>query len=239
MPVNAVRIQPFQIPPGVPMSSIVFYAVPVSGYSAKTRIVLQAKGLRYEERLPPDGYRSPAYRAIVPMGTVPAIVVGDFCLSESEPIAEYLEERFPSPSLLPGDAQARARIRFLSRFHDLTLEPVVRSLFAHVDPSRRNEAIVKGALTQIEERLSRLECLLGQGPLAHGADLTLADCGFATTLPLAQRLTAATGQTLTYSRRLQQWLDALAAQPAVASALAPWWPATDTWIRANLNKDPA
>lgn len=219
------------------MSPIILYAVPVSGYSAKARIVLEAKQAPYEERLPPQGYRSAAYRAIVPMGTVPAIIVGDFVLSESEAIAEYLEETFPAPALLPGNAQTRARIRFLARYHDLHLEPQVRSLFAHVRPSRRDEAFVAAAVAGIGERLARLENLLGPGPLAHGAGLTLADCGYATTLPLAKMLVAGLGHALTYSDRLQRWQDALAGQPAVARALASWRPATEAWIATNLQED--
>ena len=220
------------------MSSVILYAVPVSGYSAKTRIVLEAKRIPYEERLPPEGYRSAAYRAIVPMGTVPAIVVGDFVLSESEAIAEYLEERFPTPTLLPGDPQARARIRFLARYHDLMLEPAVRTLFAHVDPNRRDAAFVAGAVAQIDDRIARLEHLLGPGPFAHGNSLTLADCGFATTLPLAQMLVAAVGHALTYSVRLQHWQEVLADEPAVARALSSWRPSTRAWLEANLRKDP-
>ena len=71
---------------------MIFFATPLSSYSAKVRIVLCVKKLPFEEREPPGGYRSAQYRAVVPMGTMPAIQEGNWVLSESEAISEYLEE---------------------------------------------------------------------------------------------------------------------------------------------------
>ena len=93
---------------------MIFYATALSSYSAKVRIALCAKGVVFEERLPPEGYRSAQYQAIVPMGKLPAIQEGDWVLSESEAINEYLEERYPEPPLLPQGAQERAQVRFLA-----------------------------------------------------------------------------------------------------------------------------
>ena len=82
---------------------MIFHATALSSYSAKVRVVLCVKGLDFEERAPAQGYRSPEYRALVPMGTLPAIQIEDWVLSESEVINEYLEERYPAPAMLPQD----------------------------------------------------------------------------------------------------------------------------------------
>ena len=79
---------------------MIFHATALSSYSAKVRLVLCVKGIEFEERAPKNGYRSAEYRALVPMGTMPAIQEGDWVLSESEAINEYLEERYPSPPML-------------------------------------------------------------------------------------------------------------------------------------------
>ncbi len=71
--------------------SRILYANSISNFASKVRVALELKGLAYEERLPPDGYGTPAYKRIVPMGTIPALVEDDFVLSESETILEYLE----------------------------------------------------------------------------------------------------------------------------------------------------
>jgi glutathione S-transferase len=212
---------------------MIFYATALSSYSAKTRIVLVAKGVRFEEREPPGGYRSAEYRALVPMGTVPAIVDGGLALSESEVIHEYLEERFPRPSLLPGEAHDRARIRFLARFHDLYLEPPVRRLFPHMRADAGDPETVAALATEIDARLAQLASLVRPRPFLASEVMTLADCGFAVTIPLACRLLAALGRPPTLPAAIAGWLPQVAAHPAVATALSAWGPATDHWIRSR------
>lgn len=62
-----------------------------------------------------DGeHRSPAYRAKLVTGKVPALEHGDFVVGESLAILEYLEERFPAPDhprILPRGLRERARAR--------------------------------------------------------------------------------------------------------------------------------
>ena len=212
---------------------MILYATPLSSYSAKVRIVLAVKGIAFEEREPPGGYRSEAYRALVPMGTVPAIDDDGFVLSESEAIAEYLEERFPEPALLPADPRDRARSRFLSRFHDLHLEPHVRALFAHVDPAKRDAAYVEARMADIRRRIAQLDGFVAAAPYALGPKLMLADCGFAVTLPLAKLISRSIGVPLVLPPRLDAWLAALDAHPAVATALAAWQPATARWLASQ------
>ncbi|MFN0161742.1 MAG: glutathione S-transferase family protein [Burkholderiales bacterium] len=215
---------------------MIFYALPVSTYSAKVRIVLLAKNVRFEERAPPDGYRSAAYRAIVPMGTLPAIDDNGFILSESEAINEYLEDRFPHPALLPSSPQDRAAARFLSRFHDLYLEPPVRALFAHMSPAKRDVAVVAARAAEIDRRVTQLAQLAKPRPYLAGASLTLADCGFAVTLPLAQRLLGVLGQPFALPPNLTAWQASVAAHPAVETALAPWRTATEAWVAAQVKQ---
>ena len=74
---------------------ITLYNVPVSSYGAKVRIILAHKGIEWTELAPPGGYGSPAYRAVIPSGTVPAIIDGDLKLADSEAIAEYLDVSRP------------------------------------------------------------------------------------------------------------------------------------------------
>ena len=90
---------------------ITLYNVPVSSYGAKVRIILVHKGIEWTELAPPDGYGSSAYRAIIPSGTVPAIIDGDLKLADSEAIAEYLDEHVPAPPMMPADPESRARAR--------------------------------------------------------------------------------------------------------------------------------
>ena len=144
------------------------YAIPVSTYSAKVRIALGIKGVDFEMVPPPGGYSTPTYMALVPLGTIPALEDGDFRLSESDVLIEYIDETCDGPKLLPGNAAERARHRYMARYHDIWLEPHLRRTFAHVDPSARDEAALndlvqaillrpewKKELTAIVEQLRR------------------------------------------------------------------------------------
>jgi glutathione S-transferase len=196
--------------------------------------VLVAKNVAFEEREPPGGYRSDTYRQIVPMGTLPAIVDDGLVLSESEAINEYLEERFPLPAMLPQDPQQRAMSRFLSRFHDLYLEPPVRALFGQVAPVGRDAALVAARVADIRKRVAQLAELSSPRPFLAAETLTLADCGPAVTLPLAQMLLTALGQRLDLPPAIAAWQQAVQAHAAVAQVLAPWRAATDNWLNSRL-----
>ena len=209
---------------------MIFHATALSSYSAKVRLVLCVKGVDFEERAPAQGYRSAEYRALVPMGTLPAIQEGDWVLSESEAINEYLEERYPTPAMLPQDLQLRAQSRFLCRFHDLHLEPRVRALFAHVKPAQRNPQTVLALRDDIDARLRQLASWVQPQPFLLTTTIGLADCGPLVTLPLASQVLAVCGQPLTLPPALGEWLQMASAHPDVERALAPWRAATQTWL---------
>lgn len=209
---------------------MIFHATALSSYSAKVRLVLCVKGVDFEERAPAQGYRSAVYRALVPMGTLPAIQEGDWVLSESEAINEYLEERYPTPAMLPQDLQLRAQSRFLCRFHDLHLEPRVRALFAHVKPAQRNPQTVLALRDDIDARLRQLASWVQPQPFLLTPTIGLADCGPLVTLPLATQVLAACGQPLTLPPVLGEWLQMASAEPDVERALAPWRAATQAWL---------
>ncbi|MEM7745404.1 MAG: glutathione S-transferase family protein, partial [Pseudomonadota bacterium] len=151
------------------------YAIPVSLYCAKLRIVLRHKELTWEEIPPPGGYGSAAYKDHVPSGNLPALVDGDLLIADSEAIAEYLEERHPVPAMLPSDAADRARVRERGRFHDTRLEPALRALFPFL-PGRSAppESFPDAQADQVSTRLEQLSQMLG--PVA-GEALSLGDCG--------------------------------------------------------------
>lgn len=216
---------------------IVFYALPVSNYSAKVRIALQAKNVPYQEREPPDGYRSEAWRALQPTGTLPAIDDHGFLLAESEAIIEYLEDRYPEPPLLPGSARDRATARFLARFHDLHLEPRVRALFPLVRPARRDATRLAEALDGLRARVALLARIARPQPYLAGAALSVADCGFAVTVPLALRLCQALDTELSLPGAIARWRELVQTHPAVDAGLAPWRAATERWIEAQYGAE--
>ena len=85
----------------------------------RVRIVLLMKKIAFERVS--VGFNSEtnrtnptSYHALNPQGMVPALADENFILWQSLAIAEYLDELFPSPPLLPADSRGRARVRSLA-----------------------------------------------------------------------------------------------------------------------------
>ncbi|MDF1586887.1 glutathione S-transferase family protein [Marinimicrococcus flavescens] len=211
--------------------SLVLYAHPVSNFCAKVEIVLRLKNLAYAIRLPPGGYGSPEYRAIVPTGTIPALVDDKLVLAESETINEYLEEAYPEPPLLPEGTVARALARQLARFHDTRLEPVLRGLFPQMDPAVRDRSAVAAAAETYRKRLHELALLAKPSPWLGGPRIGLADAAYPATLLMGDMMLAALGERAPLPDSLVAWRRALDAHPAAAPVLERSREALEEWLR--------
>ncbi|MDX6751404.1 glutathione S-transferase family protein [Geminicoccaceae bacterium 1502E] len=211
--------------------SLVLYAHPVSNFCAKVEIVLRLKNLAYETRLPPGGYGSLEYRAIVATGTIPALVDGELVLAESETINEYLDEAYPEPPLLPDATVARALARQLARFHDTRLEPVLRGLFPQMDPATRDKGAVAAAAETYRKRLHELALLAKPSPWLGGPRIGLADAAYPATLLMGDMMLAALGESAPLPESLAAWRRALDAHPAAAPVLEQSREAMQAWLR--------
>lgn len=77
-----------------------------------SHIVLEWIGQPYEtERLTREQTKEPAYLKLNPVGSVPTLVDGDFVLTQSAAILDYLAELHPEANLIGDDAKARAETR--------------------------------------------------------------------------------------------------------------------------------
>lgn len=206
---------------------LTIYAIPVSLYCAKLRILLRHKGLEWQEIPPPGGYGSVEYNALVPAGNLPALRHDGLLIADSEAIAEYLEEVFPDPAMLPGTPSDRARARARSRFHDTRLEPAVRALFSDIGKAVA-PTVTAEKTARIEKRLGELATLLAQEPA--GADLTLGDCGFPITATWIDALTPIMGLTVAWPDGVRRYLADLQKHPAVATELQSYGDALRNWL---------
>ena len=85
-----------------------------SSASYRIRILLNLKEIDYEYvavLLNKGEQKHADFLARNPSGLVPVLDTGEQSLGQSLAIAEYLEERFPEPALLPADPAGRARVR--------------------------------------------------------------------------------------------------------------------------------
>ena len=96
----------------------------LSPYVRKVLVVLDLKGLRYEIDPIVPFLGDDRFSAVSPIRRIPVLIDDAVTLSDSTVICEYLEERHPSPVLLPRDTVQRARARWLEEFADTRMGEV-------------------------------------------------------------------------------------------------------------------
>lgn len=160
----------------------VLYHVPLSPFCRKVRLTLSEKRIdvdlqeeRYWEKAPEFMRRNPA-------GKVPVLKIDGLTLAESAPICEYLDEVYPTPSLMPVDPRERFEVRRLVQYFDDTFyrevtlnilgERVYKKLTGAGYPDSRN---VKAGVTRIKFHLDYLAELLDHRRWLAGDVMTLAD----------------------------------------------------------------
>jgi glutathione S-transferase len=174
-------------------------------YCARIRIVLAEKEIEHE-LVQCDLDHRPAflYELNPPEGRVPILEEDAFVLPESPVIAEYLEERFPDPPLLPADAAERALARLLiERFDDFG-DPYYDLYF------KRSA----GSVDRIEAALAALDRRLEETPYLAGRAYSLADIAY---LPWILRLEARLGIGIDAHPSIGAWVERLLERPAVAA----------------------
>ena len=168
-----------------------------SSASYRVRIALALKGLD-AELLPVHLLRNEqlaeAFAAIAPARLVPLLVDDEVVLAQSMAIIEYLDETHPTPSLLPGNAAARARIRALAQdmaceIHPLNNLRVLRYLVHEMklsedDKNRWYRHWVETGLEVVEKQLASA----ATGRFCHGDTPTLADCVLVPQIHNAKRM---------------------------------------------------
>ena len=109
------------------MAEVTLHGSPGSSATARVRIALGLKSIEHEFRVV-DLFRhenlSEGYRAINPLGQVPALEIDGVVLTQSIAICEYLEHTRPEPPLLPADPVARARCRELVEIINSGIQPL-------------------------------------------------------------------------------------------------------------------
>jgi maleylacetoacetate isomerase len=166
-----------------------------SSASYRVRIALALKGLSCEllpVHLVRNEQLADGFAALAPAKLVPLLVDDDQLLAQSMAIIEYLDETHPEPSLLPGDAAARARIRALAQdvaceIHPLNNLRVLRYLVHDLkvgedDKNRWYRHWVETGLEVVERQLAAQP-----SRFCHGDAPTLADCVLVPQIFNAQR----------------------------------------------------
>lgn len=198
------------------------YNADLSNFATKCRIAIYEKDAPVEiVPVPGGGLKSPEYIDIYPLGMVPALDTGSRVIGESQAINELIEECWPNPALLPTDASERAFVRFLCGLHDGQLEAPFRAMYGHVDPSKRDAAVVEANLPRVNAKLDAFEAAIADATYLAGDAFTLADCALAPTAVFLEKFLPLLGSpAFTESRpRLAAWWETVQQRPSVEKAL--------------------
>lgn len=149
------------------------------------RIVLNTKGIEWEYCsivLTKGEQRSEEFKAMNPLGLVPVLDTGEAVLAQSPAIAEFLEEQYPDPALLPRDALGRARVREMMHTIGCEIHPLqnlgvlqhIKSEFSLDDAavSAWGRKWIDRGFTAFETRAKEQSA---GGRFSFGDSLTLAD----------------------------------------------------------------
>lgn len=151
-----------------------------SPYAARVRMLLRAKGAGIDLVDPPGGVGSGEYRAINPLGKIPALVLEDGrVLPESEVICGYLDATLGGPSLYPADPVHRAQVTLIVRLADLYVSPGMNDFFKLLFTDPGNRAGFAALVPGIARGLKYLDLYVAPAGYAAGAHLTQADCALA------------------------------------------------------------
>lgn len=198
------------------------YQLPFSHYSSKVRLVLLEKGLSVSlSDIPGGSQTSEEYLAINPTGLVPCLVDGDLVLGESEVIAEYLEDQYPEIPMLPTDAKARAKSRWLSRIHDLQLGPRLTNLYVLSLDGDPSADVVEQELTALFSVLDLVEQSVQPAPFFFGGQFGISDASYVLSLWYAMVLSEVFGQPLSQDRfpKLLTWFEHASRRASAVSVL--------------------
>ena len=168
------------------------YGGDLSPYTAKVRMQIYAKGITDISFERPPGFFQGEFNKTSPLGRIPALAIssnpggGEDVIPESEVIAEYLEECYPTPSLRGDSPRQRALVRTISRIGDVYLMNNIFMALPQIPRATRNESIRDLFVAQMTRGINALEHYLSDGAYAAGDALTLADCNLVPALFLCE-----------------------------------------------------
>jgi glutathione S-transferase/RNA polymerase-associated protein len=200
---------------------VLVYEHPLSPYAQKVKIALAEKGIPFECRLPDflSGH-DPEFAAANPRLEVPALVDGDTKVFDSSVILEYVEDRWPTPPLLPPTPAERARVRMLEELCDTYYEAIAWAVMEIRIFQRATGAEAERLLGRAAEQLAGanryLERQLGDRPYFNGGGFGWGDVCVA---PFVEGA-ATGGNPPAEGSRLAAWLERVRTRPSVAAAFA-------------------
>ncbi|HMI82840.1 MAG TPA: glutathione S-transferase family protein [Polyangiaceae bacterium] len=162
----------------------------------RVRLTAAVLGLQLEEKkldFAKGEHKNPEFLALNPNGAVPTLVDGDFVLTESRAIMQYLASKKPESGLLPRDAQAQADVtrwqfwdssHFSPQLGTLAFQKILKPMMGIGEP---DAAKVEEALVNFRRFADVLDKRLDGKRYVVGDSMTVADLTLASSLMYAKQ----------------------------------------------------
>src|SRR5690606_19805960 len=154
-------ILPRSIPPSVTSRSLVMilYGASFSPFVRKVLMYASERGITLDHKPVSPHADNEQFKAASPLGKIPALVDGDYCLADSTAIINYLEAKFPAHPLLPPEPKARGKAVWYEEFADTVMFPVGTVMFIN--------RVLLPKLRKVEGDLARADELAKQVPALY------------------------------------------------------------------------
>jgi glutathione S-transferase len=172
---------------------------PLSPNVRRVRLTAAVLGVELEEKrldFAKGEHKNPEYLALNPNGAVPTLVDGDYVLTESRAIMQYLASKKPESGLLPRDEAGRADVtrwqfwdaaHFSPQMGTLVFEKIIKGMMGLGEP---DGVKVQEALANFRRWAAVLEKRLTGKQFLVGNALTVADLTIASSLMYAKQVDA-------------------------------------------------
>lgn len=158
----------------------------ISPFVRKVLVCLELKRIEYEIDPIAPFVGNDEFSRLSPLRRIPVLVDDKFVLNDSTVICQYLEDRYPTPSVYPPDIADRAQARWLEEYADTHLaEALLWRLFYQLGPKPRlfgegtDQELVRQAREEdIPAALDYLEALMPDEGFLFGK-LSIADISIA------------------------------------------------------------
>lgn len=192
---------------------LTFYHTPLSVNSRRAWVALLEKNLPFEAMvldLGGDQFK-PEFLSLNPFHHIPVLVDDGFAVIESLAILDYLEAKYPTPSLLATTPESLAAMRMVEMVTVNELVPAFNPLVKQMMGfGQESEDAIAQAKQKAGVVLKFYAEKLGNGPFFCGDQLTLADVVAGTFAPWFEQL----GLPMADYPTLQAWTSRLMDRPA-------------------------
>ncbi|MFB2934610.1 glutathione S-transferase family protein [Aerosakkonemataceae cyanobacterium BLCC-F154] len=184
-----------------------FYFSPISLNARRVWVALLEKQITFEPvQMKLDGdHFQPEFTAINPLQRVPVIIDDGFTVVESLAILDYLEAKYPTPSLIPKEPQTMAKVRMVEMVAVNEFQPATLPLTKQMVGLEVEYSKIAATKQRINTILQFYENLLGDNTYFAGEMFSLAEVVAGTLLQSLPMF----GMAIDIYPKLNNWLQRL------------------------------